>query len=49
MEYSAFYTEEEIQDAVQATREMESILNIKFTKKEFDDMVLTLLDPLLVC
>lgn len=47
MEYCAFYTEQEIQSAVKATKEMETNLNIKFTKKEFDEMVLTLLDPLL--
>ena len=48
MEFCTFTTQEEIEEAVAAVKQMEKDLNIKFTKKEFDDMVRTCLNPLLL-
>ncbi len=47
MEYCNFISEQEINEAVTAVKQMENERNIKFSKKEFDNMVLTLIDPLL--
>lgn len=47
MQYARFITDEEIEHAAQLVKDMEQKRNIKFTKKEFDQMVMTLIDPLL--
>lgn len=47
MEYCNFTTEQEIIEAVEAVKMIEKERKIKFSKKEFDNMVLTLIDPLL--
>ncbi len=40
-----YMSDKEMEEAIQAVKEMEKARNIKFTKKEFDAMLLTLANP----